>query len=345
MNKKITLITILFLVLSVVLFSAKKEQQELYLKAVAEKDLATKMELLKEYEAKYGQKKDKFLRFIYLNLADTAHKLKKYDEAIQYGETALQAEDIDPTNKLNVLFALANSYYTTKKDFDKALEHAKALVEFCGTLIEKVNASGQDQEKKEEFIDNYRKFFIAPAHRLQSLVYYAKGKDEPENIKMAAENALKAYEFDPSENSVRLAFSIAGNLYKKNLYTEAIAVAEKIIDKENPSYNHANFLATLYYKKKNKTKAIYYYELAYKIKRQKGLAMKIASMVHKTDITKGIRYFADAFVLSELNKESDAYKYLEHLYFNKFAKDKSVEEKEEGFKQIISAAKQRCGVN
>jgi tetratricopeptide (TPR) repeat protein len=344
MNKTITLVTILFLGVSVCLFSARKEQQELYLKAVAEKDLPTKIELLKEYVQKYGDKKDKFLRFIYLNLADATYKQKNYDESIQYGETALGFEELDDNNKINLYFSLANSYYVTKKDFDKALEYTRNIVDISSSLIKKMGESVQEKEKVENFEKKYHTYFIAPAYRLQALIWYAKGKDNAENIKQAANCALKAFDSDDgSENSAKLAFSLAGNLYKKNLINEAIAVTEKIIDKENPKYKEVYFLASMYGKKKDKEKAILYYEKAYQSKQKADLALRIGQMVYKKNIDKGIRYFADAYILSELNKQSDAYKYLEHLYFNEKAKDKSPEEKEAGFKAIVNAAKARLG--
>jgi tetratricopeptide (TPR) repeat protein len=346
MNKKITVVSILFLVVSVFLFPARKEQQDLYLKAVAEKDLPTKMELLKEYAEKYGDSKDKFLRFIYLNLSETAYKLQEYDEAIQYGETSLAyEEELDPTNKLNVLFYLANSYYVTRKDFDKGLEYATTIIELSNSVLKKMQESEQEQEKIDSFVKKYQVYYIAPAYRLQALIWYAKGKDNTEYIKKAAENAIKAFDNDDgSENSYKLVFSLAGNLYGKNLYNEAIAVTEKIIDKENPKYKEVFFLANLYLKTKNKDKALDYFELAYKVKRQADLALRIGQMVHKQDIDKGIRYFADAYVLSQFDKESKAYKYLEHLYFNEKAKDQSPEEKEKGFKAIIDAARTRFGM-
>ena len=345
MNKRITLVTILVLVVSVCLFSARKEQQELYLKAVAEKDLSTKIELLKEYVQKYGDKEDKFLRFIYLNLADATFKQKNYDESIQYAEKALGFEELDDNNKINLYFSLANSYYLTKKDFDKALEYARAIIDLSTSLIKHMGESGQEKEKVDNFEEKYQTYYIAPAYRLQALIWYAKGKDNPENIKKAADCALKAYDNDGgSENSAKLAFSLAGNLYKKNLIDEAITVTEKIIDKENPRYKEMYFLGSMYGKKKDRNKAILYYEKAYQSRQRPDLAVRIGQMVYKKDIDKGIRYFADAYILLKLDKQSDAYKYLEHLYFNEKAKDKSPEEKEAGFKEIVNAAKARLGI-
>jgi hypothetical protein len=339
MNKKITVITILFLLVSVFLFPGRKDRQELYLKAVAEKNLETKMALLQEYIQKYGKSKDKFLRFIYLNLADTSYKLKKYDETIQFGETALEFTELDPTNKLRLYFSLANSFNTTKKDQTKALEYANKIIEVSQTLIEQAQNSEQDEGKSEQFVSNYKKFYIAPAYRLQSMIHYNNGES-----KEAAEKAVEAFKIDNGEKSFKLAFSLAVNLYKKNNIDEAISTAEQVIDPTKPKFKEASFLASAYYKKKNKVKAIQYYELAYKAKQKLDLAMRIGRLVHKNQPQKGMMYFADAYILSDFDKTSDAFKYLEQLYFNRIAKDKSPEEKEKGFKDVINNAKARLGV-
>ncbi|UCH98357.1 MAG: tetratricopeptide repeat protein [Candidatus Aminicenantes bacterium] len=344
MNKKITFITITFLVVSIFLVGSRRERQELYLKAVAEKDLSTKMQLLKDYIEKFGDKEDKFLRFIYLNLADTAFKLKNYDECIQYGEIAMEKGEIDKANKLRLYFSLANSYYATKRDMDKAYQYAQSVIDLSKTLIEQTQNSSQDQQQADQFAENYKNFYIAPAYRLQGLILYFKDKDNPDNIKQAAEKAIEAFNQHETDIYYKMAFSLAGNLAQKGKFDYAIAVAEKIVDLKKPKYKEADFLAKLYSKRKDKEKTILFCELAYQAKPGVELAMKIGQMVHKKDVNKAIRYFADAYVLLKLDKQSDAFKYLEHLYFNEVAKDKTPEEKEAGFKQIINAAGARLGV-
>jgi len=345
MNKKITFIAVMFLVVSIFLVGARKEQQDLYLKAVAEKDLDAKMGLLKEYVQKYGDKEDKWLRFIYLNLSDTAFKLKNYDECIQNGEMALEGEEIDRANQLRVDFSLANSYYATKRDMDKAFEYAQKVIDLARTLLQQTKETTQDEEQANQFASNYKNYYIAPALRLQGLILYFKNKDNPENIKQAAEKAIEAYNEHNNDIYFQMAFSLAGNLAQKGQYDAAINIAEKIIDKEKPTYKEVDFLARLYAKKKDKEKTLYYYELAYQSKPTADLAQRIGQLVSKKDVNKAVQYFADAYVISGMNKETEAFKFLEHLYFNEIAKDKTPEEKEAGFKEVINAAKIRRGIS
>ena len=344
MNKKITLITIVLVMVSVFLVGSRKEQQDLYLMAMAEKESVKRVELLKQYITEYGDKEDKFLKFAYLNVANTAFNLKNYDETIQYGETAIKYEDLDSANKLLISLALANSYYATKRDMDKAYQHTQTVIDLANSLIQQAKSTSQDDEQTKQIISKYENYYVAPAYRLEGLILYFKDKDNPENIKQAAEKAVEAFNHHNSEVYSQMAFSLAGNLAQKSKFDDAIAIAEKIFDKNDPKLNEIEFLAKLYAIKKDKDKSTYYYEMAYKLKPNQSLAMKIGQLVHKKDATKAIQYFADAYVLAKMNKETDAFKYLEHLYFNQVAKDKSDEEKEAGFNQIIAAAKARRGM-
>lgn len=340
MNKKITVLTIMFLLVSAFLLSDDK--RDLYLKAVSEKDPQTKMDLLKEYLQKYEDKKDKMMKFIYLNLSDAAYKLKNYDEAIQYGEIALEDPEVDPGNKLRVYLCLSFSYYTTKRDFDKAIQYAQALIDLCQVLIDQAQKS-DNKEQAEQTILNYQKYFISPAYQLQSKALFFKTKDDHSIIIQATEKALQAYKMDPSESTAMLVSSLADNLYKKGKQEEAVKYMESIFDREKPDIRQANFLGTAYYKMKDKDKALYYFEVQYRLKPKEDIAKRIGILVHKKDPEKGLIYFADAFVLGGCDKSSDTYKYLEHLYFNVIAKGKSAEEKEQGFKTVVKEAEQRTG--
>jgi tetratricopeptide (TPR) repeat protein len=331
---------------SILLIPSPLSQQDLYIKAVSEKDPELKIQLLQQYEQLYGKTGDKYLKFIYLQLAETFFQVKNYNEAIQYGEKTLASGEIAPTNRLTLFYALANSYYTSQKDLEKAYQYADSMIELAQWVINKAkNSDLQDLEKEklEQFIDTYKKYYIASGYRLQAKVLFSRIEDDVNVIKAAAQKAVEAYKADKSENSSRLAFSIAGQLFKKNNLDDAIGIAENIFDETNPNEQFAGFLGTLYYKKGDKDKAVQYFELAYKASRKIKTAMTIGQLVYKKDIDKGIQYFADAFILSNSDEDSKAYKYLQELYYNKKAKDLAPAKQDKGFKEIIQAAKVRLG--
>lgn len=346
MNKKVILVSIMFLLfISVFLFGGKRsEKADMWQKAITEKDLNLKLQYLKEYEAKYGKKKDRLLKFLYLNLSDTSFKLKNYDETIQFGEKSLAFPDIDASNKLRIYLTLAISNQIAKIDIEKAYHYAGLTIELSKELILEHGKLSQPQETKEKYINNYKTFYLAPAYRLQGLILFEKGKDSIDNLKEALEKASLAFRTDESQTSSKMVFSLACNFKKKNLNDEAIEAIELILDKEKPEYNHTHFLANLYLKK-DKTRAVEYFEMAHKTKRKAKTAMNIGILIYKKNIEKGIKYFAEAFLLSNSDKDTKAYKYLESLYFNQpKIKEKSPAEQENGFREIINAARLRLGM-
>lgn len=165
------------------------------------------------------------------------------------------------------------------------------------------------------------------------------------------QKSIAAYKLDNSAAFCRrTVLQQAVALARKNMFNEAIEAIEQVVDKENLTFDEANLLARLYYTRfsrgkaaVDKDKAIECYEKAYDKKKNESMAVKIGQLLSKKDKEKAIRYFAEAFILSESNKDSDAFKYLQQLWFKDKAKDKTPEEQEAGFKEIIDAAKTRLG--
>lgn len=346
MKKIVILMMMMFLLGSMLLISSPLTQQDLYIKAVSEKDPELKIQLLKQYEQLYEQTQDKYLKFIYFQLAETLFQVKNYDEAIQYGEKALASGEIAPTNRLTLFYTLANSYHISQKNLEKAYQYADSMLELAQWVINKAKKSDlQDMEKEklEQFIETYKKYYIASGYRLQAKVLFSRAEEDVNTIKEAAQKAVEAYKADKSDSSSRLAFSLAGQLFKKNNLDDAIVIAENIFDETKPNEQFAGFLGTLYYRKGDKDKAVYYFELAYKTSRKIKTAMTIGQLVYKKDIDKGIQYFADAFILSNSDELSKAFQYLRELYYNKKAKDLAPAQQDKGFKEIIQAAKVRLG--
>jgi tetratricopeptide (TPR) repeat protein len=252
--------------------------------------------------------------------------------------------DIDDANKLRIYLSLANAFNITKKDPEKAYHYAGQVIELSEKAIQKLGTTEQDPEKKEKQIARFNTFYVAPALRIQVLILYGKGKDDPGTLKEAADKACKAFEADQSKRSSDMVFSLAMNLYKKKQTDAAIQALENILDEEKPEYKQSYLLANLYNRKKDKASAIKYFELAYKAERKPKLALNIGKLVYKQNVNKGMKYFAEAFVLSNSNKQSDAYKYLENLYFNRpDVKGKPAVEQEKGFRAFINAARSRLG--
>jgi len=343
MHKKLFLISIVMLIAAGSLFSGERARMDAYLNAVNEKDPAVKIERLEAYLQEYGQEQDKYLGYVYIQLCDTSFIVKKYDSAITYGEKALTVPDIAEGNKLRILFLLANSCQAAKKDPEKALLYSQSMMELSNAIIEKTRAAEIDEDKKVEFIKNQKKYYIAGAYRIQALLLFDQINEKPELVKDAALKAVEAYRNDPNDNMFRMVLMLANKMYQKKNLKDAIAVVENLlsIDPAKITEKIANFLAAMHYQNGTKDIAISYYEKAYQARRTADTALKIGKLVYKTNIDKGIDYFADAFVMSNLDKASDAYKYLQELYYNRKAKDLPSEAQEKGFHEIVQASRAR----
>ena len=346
MRKKVSLILFLFLCCSLFLLS-KNEKQDLWIKAAAEKNPEIKLQLFEQYKEQYGNsKRDKNAKFLFYNLAQTSFILKKFEKTIEYGEKGLTFEDLEDHYKVEISLWLANAYNLARRDYDKAYSYAGMVIDFGKSIKE----MAEGRERAEELAKGVDKRYLAPSLRIQVRILLAKGLDDTTRVE-AIEKAISAHELDPAnEFSKRTVLKESLELAKKNKINEAINAIEKVVDHENLSYGEANFLAQLYYRNysrsktdADKEKAIACYEKAYAKKKGSGMAVKIGQLVSKKDKDKAIRYFAEAYILSESDKESDAYKYLQQLWFKDKAKDKTPEEQEAGFKEILDAAKTRLG--
>lgn len=330
MNKKV-IITLICLLLIPIYFLGADEKLNLWNSIINEQNSEARFQLLKEYDSKFGQVTDKNTKYLYLNLTFTSIQLEKYNETISYGEKALIfKDDIKDINKLKLYLFLANAYYLSKIDFDKAYQSAESLI----TLSKKMKNDGNVSI-------NLDRKFIAPALRIQTKALYEKDKDNPEEIKKAINKVLEAYKYDQSRNTSQLIYKFSLNLFQKKMYNEAIQALEQILDEDNPNLKHLDRLAKCYDKIGNKARAVEYLEELYKIKKKAKTAYSIGALLQKRNIDKAIKYLAEAYQLQEGKYSLKAHKLLEHLYFIIKAKNKSNEEKEKEFKQILEAAKAR----
>ncbi len=344
MSKKLMIVSIVVILMaSVSLFAGKRD--DMWRKAITEKDPNLKYQYLQEYEAEFSNKKDKNVKYLYINLTITAYQLKKFDDAISYGEKALGVEAIEPNNKIQMLFYLANCYRVTKKDIEKAYHYAEQTVDMAKNSISEFEKSEQSEESKQKYINTFKTFYLAPSYRIQGLILSEKAKSDSQVLNQALEKFFDAYKTDKSENSTKGVFGTAVQCYRKKVHTsEAITALEGVLNEDKPNYNSVYLLANLYIRKKENDKAVVYLEQAYKLKRQAKIARKIAQMTHKKDIDKGLRYFAESFLLQDSDKTSDAYKYLENLWFNKKAAKLPAPEKEKGFNALLNEARARLGM-
>ncbi len=335
MTKKISILVIFVLILSVS-FIYSSEKQDLWLKAVSEKDAKSRLQLLEEFSLEYGSDKRVF-KNLNINLTKTAYLLRDFDKTIEYGEKVISIYDLADNYKIEMYIYLANSYNVTKRDVDKAYQYAGLVVE----LAKKIKKSfGEDEKLKKQI----NAVYLAPALSIQSLILYSKGKDDSESLKNALEKSLESFDFDPSKKTEKRIFSFAIALYKKNpsMIDDSLKAVEKIFkSSEEPNGRYAFMIGQWYLKKKDRENAVKFISTAYNANKKSSIATKLGQLLHKTAPEKAVEYFAEAFLLNDSDTDSNAYKYLRQLWYNKMAKGKPQAEQDKGFDEIINNAKAR----
>jgi len=341
--KKVVMLVLVFAFCSSLWLSAD-ERQDLWLKAAAEKNPELRLQYFEQFLEKYGQKEGKHSKYMYFNLSQISFQLKKYDSSIQYGEKTLEYKDLDANLKLQVYLILANAFNVTKSDLDKAYHYAGLVIEF-GKSIKMTTETTNRSEKISKKIDMH---FIAPAYRIQTHILFEQGKDNPEQLIEATQKGIEAYKIHRTERTRALILSLAYKLSKLNNVDKAIEYVEMLCDDEEGDAKCYNMLGTWYNKKGDKEKAVFYFDKFYKNQDKDDQAAKTALnlgvLLSKKDKMKAIEYFAEAFLLLNSDKESKAYKYLQHLWFNEIAKGKPQEEQDKGLADILSAARSRLDI-
>ncbi len=335
MMKRIGMLMIFILLMSVS-FVYGGEKQNLWIKAVSEKDAKTRLRLLEEFSEKYSNDK-RFFKNLNINLTKTAYYLRDFDKTIEYGEKVTTIEDLEDNYKIEMYIYLANSYNVTKRDLDKAFQYAGLVVDLAKSI--KKGFDGDEKLKKQ-----INKNYLAPALSIQSLILYSKGKDNEESLRAALNKALEAYEFDNSKRSEKRIFSFAIALYKKDtqMIDTCIDSVEKVfIASQDPDPRYAYTIGKWCLKKKDREKAIKYFSISYNANKKSSIATTLGQLLHKESPEKALEYFAEAYILNDMDSESNAYKYLRHLWYNQIAKGKPQAEQDEGFNEILAKAKSR----
>jgi len=335
---KRTIVFLLTLILLLpALYSINKEKMEKWITIISEKDPQVKMQKLEEFQKEYGDKDDQLTKLMYLHLAITSFQVQKFDKTITYGEQSLTYKDVSDTDKLNLYLCLANAYFLTKTDLDKAYGFAEQAI----TMAKTIQSVSQSPLMATQY--------IAPALRIQTRILDSKGKDQ-KTTEEALAKASEAFKIDKSESSYKMVQTLALRLEKMGQIDQAL-LAYELLFQEKPSAELARAIGLIYNKKANDAKTLEFFKAAYDLQKDPKLARLLGILFNKAqDIDSALNYFAEAFILFEqAGNDPDgltqAKQTLEHLYFNVKAKDvANQEEKERGFQELLAAARTRLGI-
>lgn len=321
------------------------EKQDLWMKAAAERNPELRLQYFEEFLEKFGGEGSQTGKYLFLNLSQAAFQLKQYNKAIEYGEKALEFQDMEANFKLQSYLILANAFYLTKSDLEKAFLYAGLTIEFGKTLKMDSAASEHSDQLNQNIDEN----FISPGYRLQTHILYEKANDNPTQLIEAISKAVEAQKFHRTDRNSELVLSLAYKLAKFDRLDKAIFFVEQLCENEEANEKSFNMLGTWYSKKGEKEKAINYFEKAYQMQKKDDKAAKtalnIGVLLVNQDKRKAMDYFAEAYLLFNSDKESNAYKYLEQIWFNDLAKGKPREDQEQGLASVVAAARVRLGID
>ena len=310
-------------------------KKEMWMNAITEKDLNTKLQKLMEYKAEFDDPKDDNYTNLYYNITYTVFQLKKFSESIEYAEKTLQIPGLQDNLKLNLYLMLANAYNITKQDLKKAAEYADMVVGVADNLKKLTSGNADDINR----MDNG---YVSPALRIQASIYLQLGKNGDHSLLLkASEKSIAAFEIDKAQTSLAFALQAFSSLAKEKKSQEAVSVMEAIHQKREGTSKEFDALAQIYYHHlNNKEKAVEYWEKAYQKTPSADLASRLGTLLQKQNPSKAVDYLADEFAFTD-SRESQTFKLLEHLYFNVVYKDQTHEEKEAGFNTLLETAKSR----
>ena len=269
---------------------------------------------------------------------NTAYSAKQYDQAVSLAEQILalpELEKVDKKNQLQIRFILANSLFSVKKDLDKAIAAADALV---GQVEEMKGNGGGNQ---------FDRTFLVPGMQIRfySLVERFKASKNAGDLVQAADTLWTIYEqYDQKPANVRLLVNIAQMLSSADQRDKAIELLEKLSTRDLGGQGSTCFhlLATNYSKKGDKARSITYLQKAYDARRIAKYALDLGQMLFASkDVDGAIRYLAEAYVLDQENANSKAYKTLRHLIYNVKGKDKGEDELDSMLKDAVAQARTR----
>ncbi len=251
------------LALTLLLFNilpAQSEADDAYIKAMTTNNPAQRVQLLKDYIAKYAGKGTKYENFAYANICLTAYPGKSPKETTDYGEKALATGGLDDTTKCQILITLASVYTDQGQNLDRAKSCAAQVVEVAKANRDKeTDAASQGQWTK----------LIGAGYFVQGLAA-EKAKD----FGAAAESYVSSYAILKDPKIIVQLKKLAKTLYDNKQFSEAEKVFRTLYNQAKDPES-ALILGQTLYKNNKPDEALALFKEAYTKKRTGELAYNI----------------------------------------------------------------------
>jgi tetratricopeptide (TPR) repeat protein len=326
--RKIAYIFLFMLLIPLIVSSQTTVQEEaykLYINAINEKNIDSKIQLLEQYIAQYGKIGLDYDKYVYANLAIAYSQKGNHEKTVEYGEKTLSFQDIDTLTKINLYLMVSGAYNELNRNLEKAFSYAKMAKEMANAQME----SGSNMATREQWAK-----LIAGATFIEGSIHIKKGE-----LKDAIEKWTEAYKVLRDPKILRQ-FKVNGvNQYNQKKFANAELFFKAHYELSGDPESAYWLGKTCFYLNRYDD-AERYFLLAYDKRKNSEIALNLGIISNKKNKSdEALKYFAEAVVLNSHSRFSaDAKKYLESLYQKKYG---SIE----GIEKVIAEAKKRLGLS
>ncbi|MFQ6069257.1 MAG: hypothetical protein ACE5LC_01890 [Candidatus Aminicenantales bacterium] len=305
--KKIVLISlILFLLLCIFVFGQENSAYQDYIKAMSAPSIQQKIQLLKDYLARYKGQGTEHENYVYAYLCLFSSQTNKLSEAVDYGETALTVGGLDDATRIQLYITLASIYTKMGKNLEKAKNYAMQAIDIARVNMSKESSTTPPTQWKQ----------------LMGAAYYthAQAQEKAKQHKGAVSSYKKSYEILKNPQILKDLKKAGKALYDFKFYKEA-EEAFQFASMYLRDFDSYAFYAKSLYKNGKKDDALTYFKKAYEKKKSGEIAYNIGIILAqdaKSDSSlteEAIIYLLEASFLSPAHSQK-AREYAESLFFN-----------------------------
>lgn len=304
--KKIALTTItLFLFLVTSLVAQNDAANEDYIKAVTTADANQRVQLLKEYIAKYGGKGTQYENFVYSTLCLTPYKGKTDRETISYGEKALALGGLDEITKYQILVTIAGLCANLGQNLNKAKDYALQAIQ---------TAQANKNNRESETPPAQWNQFIGAGYFVHGQVL-----EKEKDLKGAVNSYINSYNILKNPQIANSLAKAGKTLYDYKFYADA-EKALQVAATALKDYGSTLLYAKTLHRNGKKEEALKHYKLAYAKQRSGEVAYNIGIILagngnsNPLDSKEAIGYLLEASFLSPSNSQK-AMSLAESLFF------------------------------
>jgi len=310
--KRSTLILLaLFFLTAGFLQAQGTDANQAYIKAVTAKNPDQKVQLLKDYLAKYAGKGTQYENFVYASLVITPSSALSENDRITYGEKAISLGGLDDLTGFQLYITVSGIYIKTGTNLDKAKNYALKAIQ--------VAKAAKSKEENETNSARWNQFIGAG--------YYtqAQAMEKADDLKGAVKAYINSYKILKNTQIIGSIRKLGKSLYDAKQFKSAEEPFQFAAQVQK-DYASISYYARCLHRNGKKSEALKYYKQAYTKQKSGDLAYNIGILLARQAKSnpvladEAIQYLLDAAFLSKSNTEK-AMTLAQGLFFNSAHKD------------------------